>query len=370
MKVFYIASNPDGAAELALEREITELERRAAYASGEPINFRFLPSLPIEKLPLELLSHRPDVVHFSAHAEDGELLFSNEKGNPVNITGTILKTFFNYERRPQLVYFNACNSHALAKAVVEVVPAAIGTTTLVSNGAARASAIAFYHRILYGGTVRDAFEVSRGMLDTLEGNTGSSIIETATGYNPGAHRLHSIPRIIAHGKSGALRFTKAGFVTVEVTLIGCPPNTSQVIFFTDDMEFARGTPRNHEAEAEYLARNLCRVVRETPRRGRIESDVVWETCEDFRIYACGTTAGGETFTVASTVCDALRDYGEYVRGYPQDSPEMKNIADTVARLLDPDRLSEPLRQVQGHSKTESNSGDAPASTGRSKKNRT
>jgi hypothetical protein len=361
MKVFYIASNPEGADELALEREITALQRRSAYASGEPVEFKFLPDLPVEQLPLELLVHKPDIVHFSGHATSGELVLANERHDPVTVTGPMLRSFLNYERPPKLVYFNACNSQELAKAVIDVVPAAIGTTAMVTNAAARASAVAFYDRVIHGGSLGDAFDVGRHIIEALQEKSASSVLEIANGFDARTHRFHTLPRIVARSASGQFRFTRSGMVTVECFLIGCPSNTAQVVFFTDDEGFYRPDPRRNEPEVEFLARSLCQVVRSTPRRGRIEGHVIWTTCEDFRIFACGTTAGGETFTVASTLCDALQDYAQYLQGIGKKTSAMKGINEAVARLLDPDQISEQTeRQPAGKRKSMSKpSGQEP-----------
>ncbi|CAG9166136.1 CHAT domain-containing protein [Cupriavidus pampae] len=358
MKVFYIASNPDGASELTLEREITALQRRASYAGGEPVDFRFLPSLPVEQLPLELLINKPDIVHLSAHGDSGELLLANEKGNPVAVTGSMLRTFLNYESPPKIVYFNACNSKEMAEAVVGPVPYAIGTTALVSNGAARASAVAFYDRLLHGGSVQDAFEVGRSIIEALHDSLASSVLESASAFDARTHRLHSLPRIVARSASSQFRFTKDGFITLECFLVGCPSNTSQVVFFTDDIEFACYDQGRDEPDNEYLARCLCQVIRAAPRRGRIGGDVTWTTCEDFRIYACGTTAGGQTFTVASTLCDALLDYARTVQHLTPESAEMKNVNTAVSRLLDVDQLADP--QSKGLSRKRKPAGDVDA----------
>ncbi|SDJ54288.1 hypothetical protein SAMN04487926_1614 [Paraburkholderia steynii] len=138
------------------------------------------------------------------------------------VTGAMLRTFLKYERPPKLVYFNACNSKELAEAVVEIVPAAIGTTALVTNGAARASAVAFYNRILHGGSVQDAFEVGQCIIEALHDNSASSVLEKASAFDPRTHRLHNLPRIVARSVSPATPFHEGWVYHCRMLSCGVP----------------------------------------------------------------------------------------------------------------------------------------------------
>ena len=82
MKVLYIASSPQDQGPLLLEREITALQRHAASSVGEPVEFRFLPQLPVEALHQEVCNFQPTIVHISAHGERDSLAFSSEENVP------------------------------------------------------------------------------------------------------------------------------------------------------------------------------------------------------------------------------------------------------------------------------------------------
>jgi hypothetical protein len=67
-----------------------------------------------------------------------------------------------------LVFFNTCNSHGQAEAVVEHIEAAIGMNTSIGDEAARVFSSNFYSSIGFGHSVRKAFDQARAAL-MLEG---------------------------------------------------------------------------------------------------------------------------------------------------------------------------------------------------------
>lgn len=352
MKVLYIACNTAGADDLALEREITELQRRALQSSGAPAQFHFLPALSVEELPMALSNYAPDVLHFSGHGEAGYLHMANVAGSTVLVDGAMLTEFLKYERPPKLVYLNACTSSTLARTIVDCgsVTMSIGTTAPVTNRTARAAAVLFYDRILMGSSVRDAWAAGQKLMEGMQEKQVSSELYMGSGMDPSSHRLFSVPRLVARPENDRFTFDREGFIALELQLIGTPSNTLQVVFFTDDKSFICSSIRKGESEAEFLARELCHVVRDTPKRGRIVSPILWPTDEDFRIYACATTADGKAYSVSSTVCDAIEDYARYVNRSYHSEPAASALARVIGRLQDPEQsclksAGEPLEKL-------------------------
>ena len=72
----------------------------------------------------------------------------------------------------------------------------------------------------------------------------------------------------------------------------------QVVFFTDDESFIREDEDDIESD-------LCLVVRAKPIRGIIWSEFGWNGSGDFPIYACATTSAGQSYSVSSTLCEAI-----------------------------------------------------------------
>ncbi|KAA1054453.1 CHAT domain-containing protein [Azospirillum argentinense] len=296
MRVLYVASNPADASALNLDREITELQRRFTDGSADPVSFFFLPGLRIEELHGELMRRKPDILHLSAHGAEDALALSNEAGKAVNITAEVLKALVDYEYQPRLVYLNACNSAGLAEALAETVPMAIGSTAPITNRAARAAAVAFYERMLAGATVQSAFNAARRLLEAMEDDTASMRLCHRAEISVATEVLHRQPRLIADFKDGKAK-QKGDYYTVDFGVVGCPANTTQVVFFTDDEDFIQ--------DMDDVEDDLCSIARGIPVRGVVWSPWSWEVRGDFRIFAVGVTGDGRSYTVGSTLCEAI-----------------------------------------------------------------
>lgn len=322
LKVLFIASNPPDAVTLNLEREITELQRRFAEAPGEPISFAFLPGLRAEDLPGELAKRRPDILHISAHGSDEQLSLTNEAGKKVALNGDALAAFLPPEHKPRLIYLNACDSHAIAKQLTNYIPMAIGTTAPITNRAARAGAVSFYERILTGSTVGNAFGVVKQMVQMLQDQQASSELHARQGTDPEMEVLHLVPRLIADFLNGDPKPKRQEY-SVRLGMVGCPANTTQIVFFTDDQSFI------DEGEDD-LENDLCWVIRGTPVHGVawVDAPNAWEVTGDFRVFAAGVTGDGHTFSVASTLCEAIET--RYMLAPDRDIPG--DIAAAVKEL--------------------------------------
>lgn len=348
MKIMYIASNPDESGELTLEREITELQRRFVNTAGDRVEFLTFPKLHIEELPMEVSRHRPDVLHISAHADDAQLTLANAAGDAVPLTGDVLRAYLDIERPPRLVYLNACNSHAIAEQLIALVPMAIGTTALISNRTARASALLFYDRILSGATVQNAFEAGRAAIQALQQLSASSKLYSRPDVSPKLERLHQLPQLVARFAENKFAPDRDDHFDVEVGVFGCPGNTSQVVFFTDDLSFV-DEDEIEDSEDEYeLASQLCRVARISPVRNIVWSQSSELTFGDYRICATGVTSSGEMFATSSMLCDAIEAYYRHA-AHPGESGGV------------PDAARKAIAQLRSLDGSQPPSGDAPAS---------
>jgi hypothetical protein len=332
MRIMYVACNPDQKSDLLLEREITELQRRSDAAIGD-IDFHFYPHQHVENLPVELAKLKPDVVHFSAHGEENKLVMSNDSGVPVVLSAQLLKRFFSFDKPPQLVYLNACDSHDVAKQlIVDTVDMAIGATAPITNKAARASAVLFYDRLIDGAFVSQAFEASRAMVEGMQMQQASMALFAKNGVVPAATRLHRSPKIVARFRNDDARANEKGKYHAQFGLVGCPANTIQLAFFTDDKTFI-GEDSDADDETD-LASDLCAVVRDVPFRNTLWSYTTWTSKHDFRIVCCGLTADGTSFSVVSSFCEALKTYYGEKGKLASGTAEQRALA--VMQALDED----------------------------------
>jgi len=266
MRVLYVASNPPGEVDLNLPREITELQRPFTTALGEASFFEFLPALKVEDLPNQLRFRSPDILHIAAHGDSASLYLSDEAGNPVALTAEMLLSFLPPERSPRIVYLNACDSYEIARALVDSgrVPIAIGSTAPISNRTARAGAVAFYERLLAGHAVGVAFEACEAMVKALSGKKAGAKILNNPGVDVGTETMHMVPTLVAEFESKKPVLRKDGHHEFHLGLLGCPPCTGQVVFFSDDETFVTGEGS--------LEDDLCTVIRTQPVNGRIWMD--------------------------------------------------------------------------------------------------
>lgn len=298
MRILYVASNSELSETLLLEKEITELQRRLSKGTSFPkIEIKFLPALQIEELATEISIFSPTVLHISAHGHGNSISFVNSNGDPIPVTGNTLAALINVPKPPTLVYLNACCSLPVAQHVAQFVPAAIGTTSDISNHAARVSAVRFYEALLEGSTIGKAFDNAQALLQAIsEGKTNAklcfSIDETRD------IRLVDSYQIVARFGSAEkpkFRPNKHGEFKIQCGVIGCPQDATVVSFFTDDESFETDDKDD-----------LCRgIAKGPPVREKLWLELTEVVYGDFRIGAAGITGGGHVFAAYSMLSDAL-----------------------------------------------------------------
>jgi len=300
MRILFVASRASEELDLRLDREVSELQRRAPVQADEPAVFIFLPDLRIEDLPGELSRIHPDVLHISSHGDKESLGLADHKGAAVSLSAEILSAFISPSKPPRLLYLNACDSREIADKLVKMgaVKFAIGSSAPITNQAARASAVAFYERLFAGYSLFEAFMPCKGMLAALSHGTASMDLFPQLGAEPRNEVLNPVPAIVADFVDKPTA-NKAGVYSLRLGVIGCPATASQVIFFTDDETFIK--------DDDTLENDLSYLVRTTPVNGILwgDSDVPWRTSGDHRLFASCVKNGGGCFSIASTLCDAI-----------------------------------------------------------------
>lgn len=304
MKILFVASKPAKEAGLQLEKEITEIQLRASASAADSVEFTFLPDLTLQQLQHELVTRQPDILHLSAHgnAEGTLALRRDGDSEEVLMTGKLLMALLNPDRPPKLVYLNACNSAEIAKELIARVPLAIGSTAPITNADARSSAVAFYECVFAGRSVREAHLAQDQIVSALAPAGARLTLFHADGIDPAGVVFHRIPRLEADFMRGRTKPDGDGYYNIILRLVGCPPCTTQVIFFTDDEDFA-------DINADNLEVGLSHVVRGSPvgpnRVLKTPDEFPWCITGDFRLFAVGVTGDMRVFTASSTLCEAL-----------------------------------------------------------------
>lgn len=324
MKVLYLASNPEDSNSLSLEREITELQSRFSNVSGEPVVFTFLPDIKIEDLQSVMSRYRPDVLHISAHADLESLSLKNDAGNLVELNADALKHFIDHEAIPRIVYLNACNSAPVAEELSKLVPISIGTSSPITNRAARSGAVSFYTKLLEGKTVQSAYESSNASIKVLQHGETHSKIYCRSGVDPTVIIMHQIPRIVARFKGDDICVDKKGMYKFEIGMLGCPNSTRQLVIFTGDQTFVK--------DGSSLTSDMCSISLEMPLKGELWIDETWWSSGDFVLHGCGVTSDYQHFVTCSAICDALEAYYKLKFRDPTLSKTPKRIIQAIKNL--------------------------------------
>jgi len=324
MKVLYLASNPEDSKSLSLEREITELQSRFSNASGEPVIFTFLPDIKIEDLQSVMSRYRPDVLHISAHADLECLSLKNDAGNLIELDADALKYFIDHEAIPKIVYLNACNSAPIAEGISALVPISIGTSSPITNRAARSGAVSFYTKLLEGKTVQSAYESSNASIKVLQHGETQSKIYCRAGVDPAVVIMHQIPRIVARFKDDDIRVDRKGMYKFEIGMLGCPNSTRQLIIFTADETFVK--------DGSSLTADMCSMSLDRPLKGELWIDEIWYSSGDFVLHGCGVTSDYQHFVAYSTICDALEAYYKLKFRDPTLSKAPKRMIQAITNL--------------------------------------
>jgi hypothetical protein len=158
--VLLIAGTPEGGEEpLRLDREAREIDVKVqSSAYRDHIELRWMQATQVRDLIDALNRHQPDVVHFSGHGAESELLFERPDGTPLALSGEQLATLLQTApHRIRLMVFNACNSATQAEAATEWAEFAIGMEQPIGDDAAKEWAGQFYGSLASGQTVARAF---------------------------------------------------------------------------------------------------------------------------------------------------------------------------------------------------------------------
>lgn len=328
MRILYVASQTESSESLQLEREITDIQRQLAPVALSSAKIAFMPDTTLEELPLALSQHKPDILHISAHGDKKGMWFAKQafdggEREYVLLTAERLCAFLDPTHLPRLVFVNACDSHSVAKTLGDAGMIAIGTSAPITNQAAIAASRLLYQRLLAGRSVGEAFKALNALVTSLDLEGVTLGLYAPPALDLEGVILHQVPRLAARlAENQPLRAN--GDVLVKIGVIGCPPETSQVCFFTDDMTF--------EITGD-LTIDLAEVVRDSPRRGEIWTDTDWKADGDCRVAACGITGGGETYSVSGQLIDALSYYAGLAN--PSQTYE-KLLGQAVAQLRDND----------------------------------
>lgn len=166
-KILFLAANPEGTSQLALDMEIREIDAKIRASD-------FRDSLQLVShwgtRPDDLLQflnqHKPQVVHFSGHgSQKNEILLLSDTGSSHPVSRAALRELFRtLKDNIRVVVLNACFSRGQAEVIVENIDCAVGMNKAIGDQAAITFAASFYRALGFGRSVQQAFEQGKTAL--------------------------------------------------------------------------------------------------------------------------------------------------------------------------------------------------------------
>ncbi len=166
VKILFIAANPvdpvnpDDTVHLSHDEEQRLIQERITSATHRDLIevISVVAARPNDVLQA-FNRHTPQVVHFTGHGNDKELLLCDADGYAQPVRHEILTELFRImPTGVQVAVFSACLSRPQAEAVKEHIPCAIGMSDTIDDYAATVFAGAFYQAIAFGQSVKSAFD--------------------------------------------------------------------------------------------------------------------------------------------------------------------------------------------------------------------
>jgi CHAT domain-containing protein len=183
-KILFLAANPNGTTQLALDKECREIEAKIrASEHRDALDLLTKWAVRPSDLLQYLHQHSPHIVHFSGHGSPSEeliLLDAHAEAKPVS-KAAIKQLFKTLKDNIRVVVLNACFSRPQAEAITEIIDCAVGMNRAIGDQAAIAFAAAFYQAIGFGRSVKVAFESGKTALmleDIPEDKTPVLLVRT------------------------------------------------------------------------------------------------------------------------------------------------------------------------------------------------
>ena len=128
-----------------------------------------LPASTQTDLRRKLLHSKFNIVHFSGHSDENNLIFEDESGNTTNVTLDSIKMLFKSRPVTKCLILNSCKSvKNLKEPIAEIT---IGLDAEVDHSAAIEFSRGFYDAVAMGKTFTDAFDEGK-LAATMSGHSG------------------------------------------------------------------------------------------------------------------------------------------------------------------------------------------------------
>ncbi|NJN11302.1 MAG: adenylate cyclase [Richelia sp. SL_2_1] len=161
-KILILTANPSNTQPLRLSEEVREI-KSAWERSLKREQFEIIveEAVRTKELRRALLTHKPQILHFSGHGGGEQGLFlMGDSGNGVLITPDALSRFFKAIKdifTIETVLLNACYSEVQAEGIYPYINYIIGMNKAIGDKAATQFSIGFYDTLFNGESIENAF---------------------------------------------------------------------------------------------------------------------------------------------------------------------------------------------------------------------
>ena len=174
--ILFVSANPSNTGRLRLDEEIREIEAQISIATyRDCFDLVSVWAVRPADLKVALLTHNPDIVHFSGHStRDMKMVFENRQGRRKSISSKALACLLAIFRdKIRLVFLNSCYSDLQLNTFIQHIDYAIGVQGLFSDKTAIVFAASFYQALAFGLPIKEAFELAKNEI-VLEGLRSAS----------------------------------------------------------------------------------------------------------------------------------------------------------------------------------------------------
>ena len=196
LRVLYLTASPatPGLPGLRVDAEVNNVLKALRGARHKDlVDLRHRPAATIEDLVEGLNDHRPHVVHFSGHAQDG-LLFDTadpvEPGDRLVGYEAVARVLRATDQPPTLVVLNACRTAEGVERIQTAAAVVIATTDTVGDASSAIFATHFYGAIAAAQTIGHAVEQAREIISIALPDEGNMlVVSAAEGVDPDTLQL-------------------------------------------------------------------------------------------------------------------------------------------------------------------------------------
>jgi len=161
IRILFMEANPVDTGKLRLDEEFREIKNRIQQSEFRD-RFELVCewAVRVDDIMRCLMSHKPDIVHFSGHGEYGEILLENNDGTAYAVpAGALSKLFSLLKDNIRCVVLNACYTEPQAKSISEHIDYVVGMSTAIKDKAAINFASSFYQALGFGRDIETAFDL-------------------------------------------------------------------------------------------------------------------------------------------------------------------------------------------------------------------